>query len=104
MYEYAARVLRVVDADTLHLAVDLGCEVRIHLTIRLFGVNAPEARTALGDAATAFVRGLLPVGTVVTLRTIKDKREKFGRYLGVILLGEMVLNDELIQQGLAVRS
>lgn len=99
MYEYRAKVIRVVDADTFHLDVDLGCEVRILLTVRLADVNAPEARTIEGTAATAWVKEILPPGTAITLRTIKDRKERYGRYLGVILLGDLNLGDELVRLG-----
>lgn len=84
MYEYRSTVLRVVDADTLHLHVDLGLDVSTRLTVRLLGVDAPEARTPEGDAATAWVREQLPQGARVRIGTVKDRREKFGRYLASV--------------------
>jgi hypothetical protein len=39
VYEYRASVVRVHDADTLHVLADLGCHVSIHLTIRLAGAS-----------------------------------------------------------------
>jgi micrococcal nuclease len=48
MYEYHCEVMRVVDGDTLHLDVDLGCDVHTLMTVRLDGIDAPEMRTAPG--------------------------------------------------------
>lgn len=85
MWTYRARVLRVVDADTLHLDVDLGLDVSARITARIVGVNAPELRTVEGVDAARFVSAWLaaaadPAGWV-TVSTVKDRREKYGRYL-----------------------
>lgn len=112
LYQYQAKVLRVVDADTLWLDVSLGLDTYHRLTVRLAGLNAPEKRTPEGVAATAFTEGwvtehALPDGWLY-LRTIKDKREKYGRYLAVIYPGAVdpiygaSLNAALIASGHAV--
>jgi micrococcal nuclease len=101
MYEYQATVVDFHDGDTLRLAVDLGCDVTISLAIRLNGLNAPELNTDEGKAAKAYVADWLaknaPNGVV--LNTIKDHREKYGRYLGVIHANSRCLNDDLIADG-----
>lgn len=84
MFEYRCTVLRVVDADTLHVEVDLGLDLRTRLTIRLDGVDAPEMSTPEGVAARDFVLGWVAEPGPLTLRTTKDRREKYGRYLGVV--------------------
>ena len=107
MYEYRAQVTRVVDGDTVHARVDLGCDVRIDLTIRLYGINAPELSTPEGPPARAWLQGRLDEykGAIV-LRTVKDRREKYGRYLGTLLVGEpgplIDLNLAMIAAGHAV--
>lgn len=92
MYEYRAHVLRVVDGDTVRLAVDLGCDVVINMTVRLCGLNCPEMNTPEGVAAKDFTLAWLTEATTfdraVVLRTVKDRREKYGRYLGEILSDE----------------
>jgi micrococcal nuclease len=107
MYEYSCTVQRVVDGDTLHLNVDLGCDVSIHMTARLAHVNAPEMNTPQGPVAKAFVEAwIVQHGPKFIVETIKDHKEKYGRYLVVLVeLGpdEMTLNNSLIDEGLAVR-
>ena len=44
MYEYKARLLRVVDGDTVDAMVDLGFNVWIKQRIRLYGVDTWECR------------------------------------------------------------
>lgn len=103
MYEYSARLIRVVDGDTVDLDVDLGFDIRISERIRLAGVNCPEHGTVHGDNATAYTtQWLAQNGPDFTLRTIKDKKEKFGRLLGTITGNERTLNADLLTDGFAV--
>lgn len=82
VFERQATVGRVVDGDTLHLAVDLGCDVDLAMTVRLYGLNTPELPTPEGVAAKAFVtEWVTEHGPVFALRTVKDRKEKYGRYL-----------------------
>lgn len=106
MFEYRAWLEKIVDGDTLHAGIDLGLDIATHQTIRLYGVNAPEMSTPAGVASKAWVQQWLtthcPTGGF-TLRTIKDKREKYGRYLGVVVAADgAVLNDDLVAAGQAV--
>jgi len=108
MYEYRGEVTRVVDGDTIHARLDLGLDVRIDVTLRLHGINAPEHGTAAGDAATSHLVQLLSpanhlVERVVTVRTIKDHREKYGRYLAVLIRDDgMNVNEQMVADGHAV--
>lgn len=104
MYEYKAKVLKIIDADTMDVSIDLGFDISINQRIRLIGINTAEKNTVLGIEAAGFVRNLVPVGTEVLLQSEKDKREKFGRYLArVILPGTNdCLNDLLIAKRYAV--
>jgi micrococcal nuclease len=82
MHPRTCTVLRVVDGDTLHVLADLGCDIALAMTVRLYGVNAPERGTPAGPVATRFVQAWLAKhGPTFELRTVKDSREKFGRYL-----------------------
>lgn len=111
-YTYAAwlaeGVKSVHDGDTIHATLDLGCDVCINLTIRFYGVNAPELGTPEGKVAKAWVLEWFaehcPDDRFV-LETVKDKREKYGRYLGIVLPleGEGSLNDALVAAGQAVK-
>lgn len=104
MWEYRATVVKVVDADTVDLLVDLGLHVQKKARIRLLGLNAHEKGTEQGKAATAWLRDLLPVGADVVVRTEKDKTEKFGRWLGTVTLPSRTdsVNTLLIDAGHAV--
>ena len=100
MYEYSAKLVRVIDADTVVLDVDLGLETTRRLTVRLYGINAPERFTDMGKVATAFATNFLTDQDLI-ITTFKDKREKYGRYLATVMVGSKSLNNELVAQGLA---
>lgn len=106
-YSYACRWLRVIDADTLLVDVDLGLRSRRTEALRLLGVNAPERGTPEGKAASAYVMDWLAKnapGELLTAYTAKpDSREKYGRWLAR-LVGSTgaCLNDDLLASGHAV--
>jgi micrococcal nuclease len=106
MYEYQAHLVHVVDGDTIHAEVDLGCDVHIYLTLRFAGLNAPEKNTPEGVAAIEFLNRWFeehcPQETF-TLHTVKDRREKYGRYLATIVAPDgAVVNKDLLDSGNAV--
>lgn len=104
MYEYQAVVLRNVDGDTIHARVDLGCDVRIDLALRFAGINAPEMSTAAGKVSASYVAALIPPGAPIVIRTAKDRREKYGRYLAWLFVpgATVCINQALVDGGLAV--
>lgn len=118
MYEYRATVVRVVDGDTYDLDVDLGFHVTIRERFRLYGADTPEKfgsrASPEGHIASDFVKDLLAAQPMpVLIKTVKDRKGKYGRYLINILLthdergtqwdSEVWLSDYLIDKGLAER-
>lgn len=101
-YRYRADILRVVDADTVWAAVDKGFDDHQNFTFRLAGIDAPERGTDEGLAAANFLSDLIH-GRSVVLQTIKDRRERYGRYLAVVFVtidGEEInVNEYLIEHG-----
>ena len=110
MYEYKCRILRVIDGDTVDVDIDLGFGIWRHRErVRIFGIDTPESRTRdlvekkFGLAAKKFVRDNLPIGSIQTLVTMKDKKGKFGRILGELwYAGEHNINQKLIDNHHAV--
>ena len=45
MYKYNAKLIRVIDGDTIDALIDLGFDVWVKKRIRLYGINTPETRT-----------------------------------------------------------
>lgn len=103
MYQYRAEVLKIVDADTVDILVDLGFSVLTKQRVRLKGLNAPERNTTEGKVALAWLQSRLPLGTTVTIESEKPGGgDKYGRYLAVIVDTIGSINDALISSGHAV--
>ena len=109
MFEYYATVLKVVDGDTIDVMVDLGMGVHRKERLRFSRINAWETRRKhkeKGKLAKARVAELIPVGEKIIVKTEKDKRGKYGRYIAEIYIidGELShnLNDVLLNEGHAV--
>ena len=106
-YVRRAKVTKEMDGDTIELAVDLGFNnYTIHI-FRLDKLNTDETdstdpvKKAKAMEAKDWLNKQLPIGSECIVQSIKDKTEKFGRYLGVIWKDGVCLNDELIKLGLA---
>ena len=79
----AARVVRVIDADT-YIMLSGGSTYRLRLLARRVSVDAPEPDQAFGPQAADSVAKLLPVGRVVLVA--KAGMDLYGRTLGAVLL------------------
>lgn len=105
MYEYSARLRRVIDGDTVSLDIDLGFGIwQMDETVRLLGINCPEMKTEAGKVARDFTLHWLEERAAKPLRiqTTRDKREKYGRMLGTIYVDSECLNSWLVISGNAV--
>lgn len=106
LYTYRAKVTAVYDGDTLTADIDLGFSVVLRdQTIRLARINAPEMRGASAETGVKSRDALRAqvLGKTVVLRTIKDAREKYGRWLGEVWADGKCVNDWLLSEGLAVK-
>ena len=87
MYRYKAQVKAVVDADTIDVLIDLGFGVHTMQRLRLYGIDAPEMKTEAGKVAKEYVKSVLlgaDASMFVYVRTLKDKKDKYGRKLAVL--------------------
>lgn len=88
MYFYKAKLIRIVDSDTVDAEIDLGFDMSIRQRIRLYGVLTPNSRSSdlkekeLGLATKAKLIELLPREFYV--ETVLNRRGKYGRVLGVV--------------------
>ena len=99
---YEAIITKVYDADTITVDLDMGMRIwQKGVSVRLAGVNAPELSTPEGKVARVAVLLVAPLGSRV--RVISHRFEKYGRLLGVIVLGSGgSLNEWLLENGYAV--
>ncbi len=113
MYEYKATLIKVVDGDTIDIDIDLGMKISYRIRARLMGINTPETygvkkesdEYKAGMAAKQRLIDLLsinPDGFVV--RTHKDRKGKYGRYLVDVYVDEdnKHVNEILVEEGHAI--
>ena len=113
MYEYKAKLIKVVDGDTVDAMIDCGFSVFRKERIRLKGINAPESRTRdkeekkKGLAAKARLQELIKDGkNEFIVKTSLDKKGKYGRLLGELYQSIDILtasfpsyNEILLEEG-----
>lgn len=108
MYEYRAQVVRVIDGDSIVLSVDVGFNVSLRDSFRLLGINAPEKRgpsRAAGLVSTKALEDKLAPHEWIEVRTHKDSRGKYGRWLAELwLLDGTNINKWLVDEGYAVEA
>jgi micrococcal nuclease len=102
--EGRARVLRVVDGDTIIVRIP-GPPARRE-RVRYIGIDAPESVTpgrpveCYGPASAAANRRLVG-GRTVSLSTDVERRDRFGRVLAYVRVDGRLVNAELVRGGFA---
>jgi len=108
MYEYQARVVRVIDADTFEFEVDLGFKLKLLETFRLGGVDAWETRGVEREdglrAKDRVIELFAASKNEVIVRTAKgDGKGKYGRWIADVYvdvdgeyqsLGEILVEED----------
>jgi len=114
-YIRRAKIVRLVDGDTVDVDIDLGMAITTRQRLRLFGINTPEVRgpeKVAGHAATQHLADLLVQFRHegewdIVVKTYRDKKGKYGRYLADLIGkdgdGDPVnLNERMVADGHAV--
>lgn len=97
-----ASVVRVIDGDTVEFLAESLFKGKYQDSFRFLGINAPEKKGETKDAGLAardFVAQMLPVGKKVELDVYKQ--EKYGRWLAIVYVDGVNLNDLLVEKGFA---
>ena len=111
MYHYRAIYRSNYDGDTLRLDIDLGFGVWVrNQVVRLHGIDSPELRRPTleeGRAAKEVLQYLCQEYGYLELKTVKDKKGKYGRWLGHLQAGtannRIDVNQLMVNTGHAVR-
>jgi len=104
MYRYRAKVMRVVDGDTLDVDIDLGFKVWTKQRVRMYGIDTPETRTRDKEekkAGLASKKWLSDEIEGIEVELESKEWGKFGRSLSVVYKGRRNMNKELVKLGLA---
>ena len=110
MYRYRAKIIRVIDGDTIDVDLDLGFDVWLRKQrVRLYGIDTPESRTSdaeekkYGTLSKNKLKDFCKEDSWVTIEThVGDEKGKFGRILANIWLEETNVNQWLIDNKYAV--
>jgi micrococcal nuclease len=94
-------VVRVVDGDTIHVRVGERVE-----KVRYIGVNTPEVHHPRkgeepGGRDAMAVNRTLVSGRRVRLETDVQERDRYGRLLAYVWIGDTMVNAELLRRGYA---
>jgi micrococcal nuclease len=100
----AARVTRIVDGDTIEVALDAAPgEIE---DVRLLGIDTPESVKpgspveCFGKEASAAAEAFLSAQDVTLVRDVED-RDRYGRLLRYVYVGEEMANARLVVNGYA---
>lgn len=94
MYQYKAKILKILDGDTVEIDLDLGFNITLAAQkVRLSGIDTPESRTTdteekpRGLLSKKKLQEKLPVGSYLTIETLRadSNDDKFGRILGIFI-------------------
>ena len=110
LYVYKAQVTKVYDGDTCTVDIDLGLMTWIRgEKIRLYEINAPELireEREQGLKSRDYLQSLI-LDKEIVLQTVKDRKGKYGRYLGIIWVQDesgkyFNVNDQMVKSGFAI--
>lgn len=107
IYQYKAKLVKVVDGDTVDLEVDLGFYASVRTRFRLYGIDTKELRDkdpknrAEALLAKERLRQLLEGEDLIV---VSYKTDMYGRWLADIYRQDMTasVNETLLQENLAV--
>jgi len=113
LYFYKARIIRIIDGDTVEAIIDLGFNISITEKFRFAGFDAGEttwraendAEKVHGEMATSLVTNLILDKEVIL---ITEKSGKYGRWIADIIIGgdlqnPVTLTDLMKEHGLEKR-
>lgn len=91
---YLAKVIGITDGDSIIILTKNNTQLKI----RLEGIDCPENKQAFGQQAKQTTAALCFNKMVRIVSTGKDR---YGRTLAFIYVGDLCINKELLKQGMA---
>ena len=86
------KVAKVIDGDTI--------EIENSERVRLLGIDTPELNARFGGEARKQTYQLV-YGKEIRLELDHEKRDKYGRVLAYVWLGDLLVNEKLVKDGYA---
>ena len=96
-----ATVVRIVDGDTIHVRIGTRIE-----KVRYIGINTPEVHHPSrgeepGGREASELNRRLVTGKHIRLELDVQERDRYGRLLAYVWVGDLMVNAELVRQGYA---
>lgn len=92
--DFTGKVVGIADGDT----VTVLDEAKMQHKVRLTGIDAPEKKQPFGTRSKQSLNDMVSNKTVMVE---SDKRDRYGRELGKVLVDGMDVNLEQIRRGMA---
>ncbi|HGJ5867122.1 MULTISPECIES: thermonuclease family protein [Arsenophonus] len=90
---FSGRVVNVIDGDTVYVLME-GKLVKV----RLIGIDAPELGQPFGRRSK---QNLLHLTAQKQAEVMTEKQDRFGRWLGTLIIAGKNINTEQVRSGLA---
>ncbi|QDV30324.1 Thermonuclease precursor [Planctopirus ephydatiae] len=91
--EFTGKVIGVTDGDTIKVLVN-----KDSVTVRLEGIDAPESGQSYGKKSKEALAEIVAGKTVNVKKTGTDK---YGRTLGIVIVGDSDANAKMVEDGWA---
>ena len=104
---FSGKVVSIYDGDTMKISIEDNNSKKI-VKIRFLGIDTPELKFfnstqgKLAYEARDYLRNLIPIGTIVDIKTGQKEVDRNTRILGEVFYEGLNINLELLTQGLAV--
>ncbi|EIN0583660.1 thermonuclease family protein [Salmonella enterica subsp. enterica serovar Newport] len=91
--DFSGRIVRVIDGDTVQVLSDSKM-----MKVRLSGIDAPESGQPFGQRSK---QNLLNLAAQKQVNVIADTTDRYGRWLGTLMIDGLNINAEQIKAGMA---
>ena len=108
-YSYRVKsIKKIIDGDTFDCIMDLGFDVLLEARVRMMGIDTPESRTRdleekkFGLLAKEYLTDKLDTEDIIVTTEVDNEKGKFGRILGWVWCNGVNINNQMIDEHMAV--
>ena len=108
-YSYRVKsIVKTIDGDTFDCIMDLGFDVLLEARVRMMGMDTPESRTRdleekkFGLLAKEYLVMKLEAEDIIVTTEVDNEKGKFGRILGWVWADGVNINQQMIDENMAV--
>ena len=108
-YSYRVKsIKKIIDGDTFDCIMDLGFDVLLEARVRMMGIDTPESRTRdleekkFGLLAKEYLTEKLATEDLIVTTEVDNEKGKFGRILGWVWANGINVNQNMIDENMAV--